>query len=234
MLRHILHKGSKHIKWISPTILHETNGRRRYKYLIWRKDKSYFVKNPLWFCQIVLYSWYQQHARDFDWQHICYVWWTCCSTDSRYTYVHKLRSCSRRLVPLFAWVRPHKGASQENEKKLTRSFNFTFRSVDDVFWLHNSNDFVDRTYPIELEIRIPQIQLGLYYTLTKSRYWLRTGWERNITTKKDDFNFSIVNFPFNCSNIPAVPAYIWSIYLSWSDIPEIVVPIRISVIEGCC
>ena len=69
-------------------------------------------------------------------------------------------------VPLFVWVRTHKGASQENEKKLTRSVNFTFRSIDDVFWLHNSNDFVDGTYPIELEIRIPHIQLGLYYTLT--------------------------------------------------------------------
>jgi adenylate kinase len=25
--------------------------------------------------------------------------------------------------------------------------------------------------------------------------------------KRDDFNFPIVNFPFICSNIPAVPAY---------------------------
>ncbi|WP_435329616.1 hypothetical protein, partial [Klebsiella pneumoniae] len=25
--------------------------------------------------------------------------------------------------------------------------------------------------------------------------------------KRDDFNFSIVNFPFLCSNIPASPAY---------------------------
>ena len=25
--------------------------------------------------------------------------------------------------------------------------------------------------------------------------------------KRDDFNFPILNFPFICSNIPAVPAY---------------------------
>jgi hypothetical protein len=35
-------------------------------------------------------------------------------------------------------------------------------------------------------------------------------------------------FPFICSNIPAAPAY--GVY----DIPELVVPIRISLTEGCC
>ena len=40
--------------------------------------------------------------------------------------------------------------------------------------------------------------------------------------KRDDFNFSIVNFPFICSNIPAVPAY--GVYIS----------LMISLIEGCC
>jgi hypothetical protein len=31
-------------------------------------------------------------------------------------------------------------------------------------------------------------------------------------TKRDDFNFSIVNFPYLCSNIPASPAY--GVYIS--------------------
>jgi hypothetical protein len=41
---------------------------------------------------------------------------------------------------------------KKNEKKLARSFNFTFRYIDDVFSLNNSRfgDFVDRIYPIEL------------------------------------------------------------------------------------
>jgi hypothetical protein len=30
--------------------------------------------------------------------------------------------------------------------------------------------------------------------------------------KRDDFNFSIVNFPFICSNIPTAPAY--GVYIS--------------------
>jgi len=48
---------------------------------------------------------------------------------------------------------------------MTETLNFTFRYIDDdVLSLNNSRfgNFVDRTYPIELEIRIPQIQLGSY------------------------------------------------------------------------
>ena len=42
----------------------------------------------------------------------------------------------------------------KNEKKLARSFNFTFCYIDDVLSLNNNRfgDFVDRIYPIELEI----------------------------------------------------------------------------------
>jgi hypothetical protein len=42
---------------------------------------------------------------------------------------------------------------KKNEKKLARSFSFTFRYIDDVLSLNNSRfgDFVDRIYPIEFE-----------------------------------------------------------------------------------
>ena len=48
------------------------------------------------------------------------------------------------------------GLLMKNEKKLSRSSNFTFRYIDDVLSLNNSRfgDFVDRRYPIELEIKI--------------------------------------------------------------------------------
>jgi len=41
---------------------------------------------------------------------------------------------------------------EQNEKKLARYFNFTFRYIDDVLSLNNYRicDFVDRIYPIEL------------------------------------------------------------------------------------
>ena len=44
---------------------------------------------------------------------------------------------------------------EKNEKKLARSFNFTFRYKVDVLSLIKSwfGDVVDRIYPIELEIK---------------------------------------------------------------------------------
>jgi hypothetical protein len=44
---------------------------------------------------------------------------------------------------------------RKNEKKLARSFNYTFRYIDDILSLNNSRfgDSVDRIYPIELEIK---------------------------------------------------------------------------------
>jgi CRISPR/Cas system CMR-associated protein Cmr5 small subunit len=47
------------------------------------------------------------------------------------------------------------GLLKKNEKKLARSFTFTFRYIDDVLSLNNSRfgDFVDHIYLIELEIK---------------------------------------------------------------------------------
>ena len=47
------------------------------------------------------------------------------------------------------------GLLKKNEKKLVRSFNFTFRYIDDVPLINNSRfgDFFDLIYPIELEIK---------------------------------------------------------------------------------
>ena len=42
---------------------------------------------------------------------------------------------------------------------------------------------------------------------------------KQFYNKRDDFNFPIVDFPFICSNIPAVPGY--EVYIS-------------HLIEGCC
>jgi hypothetical protein len=88
------------------------------------------------------------------------------STDSRHTYGYKLCISSRRLALLFVRGRLHTRASQEKRKDasyiyiyiyiyITRSFNFTFSSIDDVLALTNSRlgDFVDRIYPIGIEIK---------------------------------------------------------------------------------
>ena len=99
-------------------------------------------------------------------------------------------SHSRRLVPLFVRGRFHRGDYEESQLKPARSFNFTFRFLDDVFSLKNCkfDDFVDL---IELEIK--------YTTYTASYLDLHpeSDSENRIRTKlydiRDDFNFPIVN-----------------------------------------
>ena len=67
-------------------------------------------------------------------------------------------NCAPLLADLFLYSYEAdfiQGLLKKNEKKLARSFNFTFHCIDDVLSLNNSRfgDFVDRIYPIELEIK---------------------------------------------------------------------------------
>jgi hypothetical protein len=76
---------------------------------------------------------------------------------------------------------------KKNGKKLARSFNFTFRYIDDVLSLNNSKfcDFVDRIYPIDLEIKdttdtdMSASYLDLHLEIDSEGVWLKT----NFTTK---------------------------------------------------
>ena len=85
-----------------------------------------------------------------------------------------------------------------------------FRYKDDILSLNN---FVDRIYPIEPEIKdatdtdrsIAYIDLHLDIDSAG-----RLG--TKLYDKRDDFNIPIVKFPFICSNIPAALAY--SVYIS--------------------
>ena len=103
------------------------------------------------------------------------------------------------------------GLLKKNEKRLARSFNFTFRYIDDVLSLNNSRfgDFVDRTYPTELEIKdtTDTDRSASYFDLhfkIDSEGRLRT----KLYDQRDYINFPIVNFPFICSNISAYGVYI--------------------------
>ena len=106
------------------------------------------------------------------------------------------------LTDVFCYKRP-------TRKKRDRSFNFTFRYIDDILSLNNYRlgDFFDRIYPIELEIKDTRdtdrsaSYLDLHLEIG-SEGWLRT----KLYDKRNDFNFPIVNFSFICSNIPAALA----------------------------
>jgi hypothetical protein len=104
---------------------------------------------------------------------------------------------------------------KKNEKKLARSFNFTFRYIDDVLSLNNSRfgDFVDRIYPIEFEIKnTTDTDRSASYINLHLEIDSRGRLRRKLYDKRDDFNVPIVNFPFICSNFSTAPAY--GVYIS--------------------
>ena len=109
-------------------------------------------------------------------------------------------NCAPLLADLFLYsyeVNFIQGLLKKKEKKLPRSFNFTFRYIYDVLSLNNSRfgDFVDRIYPIELEIKDTTCTnrsasyLDLHLKID-SEGRLRT----KLYDKRDDFNFPFVNY----------------------------------------
>ena len=112
---------------------------------------------------------------------------------------------------------------KKNGKKLARSFNFTFRYIDDVLSLNNSKfcNFVDRIYPIDLEIKDTTdtdrsaSYLDLHLEIDSEGVWFK----KRTLRQKILFQFSHCElFLFICSNLSAVPAY--GIYISqliWSS-----------------
>jgi hypothetical protein len=73
-------------------------------------------------------------------------------------------------------------------------------------------DKISFIYSRHVEITIQHKYLDLHLKIDSAR--------RSITKLydiRDDFNFSIVNFPFICSNIPATPAY--GVYISQFESP---------------
>ena len=128
------------------------------------------------------------------------------------------KNCTLLLVDLFLYSYEAafvQGLLKKNEKKLARSFNLTFRYIDDVFSLNNSRfcDFVDHIYPIELKIKdTTDTDMSVSYLYLHLEIDSDGRLRTKLYDKRDDFNFPIVNFPFICSNIPAAPAY--GVYIS--------------------
>jgi len=120
-------------------------------------------------------------------------------------YGYKLCPFSRGLFHLYSIL----GLLKKIEKKLARSFNFTFRYIEGVLSINNArlSDFVNRIYPIELEIKdITDTDRSASYLMYTSKLTLRAV-KNELYEKREDFNFPSVNFPFVCSNILAAPAY---------------------------
>ena len=128
------------------------------------------------------------------------------------------------------WGKNREVLLKKNEKKLARSFNFTFLYIDDILSLNNSRfgGFVDCIYPIDLEIKdITDTDRSASYLHLEidSEGRLRT----KLYDKRDDF--PLWTFHLYVATFQLHMEYI---SLRWYDIPELVVPIRISLIEGYC
>ena len=88
---------------------------------------------------------------------------------------------------------------KSGKRHLAKSFNFTYRYIDDVLSINNLKfgDYIDFIYPVELEIKdttdadhhASYLDLLLIYD---NFHRLQV----KLYDKRDDFNFNIVNFPF--------------------------------------
>ena len=104
---------------------------------------------------------------------------------------------------------------KDNKIKEARSFNLSYRYIDDVLSINNPtfSDWIPLIYPPELEIKETTDTassvsfLDLYLEFDTSGHL-----HSRIYDKRDDFNFEIINFPNLSSNIPTSPAY--GVYIS--------------------
>jgi hypothetical protein len=95
------------------------------------------------------------------------------------------------------------------------SFNHTFRYIDDVLSInnHNFHNYVHLIYPDEHEIKdtTESDKSASYLDIL-----LNIDFNGRLTTsfydRRDNFDFTIVNFLFLCSNIPLSSAY--GVYIS--------------------
>ena len=191
------------------------NGERRYKYLVLGRDKPYFVKNhsdsKKKYSEVDIIR-----MLEFLIDNIFVVFGG--RVFQQTVGIPMGTNCAPLLADLFLYSYEAdfiQGLLKKNEKSLARSFNFTFRYIDDVLSLNNSkfSEFVDRIYPNELDIKdtTDTAKSASYLDLhleIDSDGRLKT----RLYDKRDDFNFPIINFPFLCSNIPAAPAY--GVYIS--------------------
>jgi hypothetical protein len=89
------------------------------------------------------------------------------------------------------------------------SLNHTFIYIDDVLSINNRNfhKFVNLIYPDELEIKdITESEKSASYLSILLDIDSNDRLTTSLYDKRDDFDFTIVNFPFLCSYIPLSPA----------------------------
>ncbi|KAK3100741.1 hypothetical protein FSP39_024528 [Pinctada imbricata] len=98
----------------------------------------------------------------------------------------------------------------EGKRYLASDFNFTYRYIDDVLPINNPKfaDYLSSIYPSELEVKeTTETNNSASYLDIMLSYDTDGHMNTSLYDKRDDFNFSITNFPFLSGNIPSSPAY---------------------------
>ena len=104
---------------------------------------------------------------------------------------------------------------QPGKKHLAQQFNFTYRYIDGVLSLKISKfaEYLEFIYPRELEIKEKKTETAASSSYLDCYLYIDYGkLASKLYDKRDDFNFTIVTFPFLSSNSPSAPAY--GVYVS--------------------
>jgi hypothetical protein len=95
------------------------------------------------------------------------------------------------------------------------SFSYTFRYIDDLISISNNSfqNYVHLIYPDELKIKeSTESDKSASYLDILPNIDSNGRMTTSLYDKRDDFDFAIVYFPFQCSNIPLFSAY--GVYIS--------------------
>ena len=186
---------------IKNAFLHK-NGSRRYKYIVVNYNTSYFVKNDTEarqkYTEVEVINMVNFLVHNIFAEFGGYIY-------QQIVGIPMGTNCAPLLADLFLYSYEAdfvQHLQKSKSRKQRKSFNLTFRYIDDVLSLSNPKfgDYINVIYPQELQIQDTTDDLRLEFDtndiLTTQLY-----------DKRDDFNFFIVNFPFIDSNIPESPAY---------------------------
>ena len=198
----------------SDVVFFKSDGKRRYRYLVVGREEAYFVRDDsksrekyteedvIKMLQFLIDNIFVQFGGRMFQQTVGIPMGT---------------NCAPLLADLFlySFEAEFLDGLKKKDKHLARSFNLSFRYIDDVLSLNNARfgDYLHLIYPKELEIKdttdtpTSASYLDLHLEID-SRGKLKT----KHFDKRNSFNFPIVNFPFLSSNIPSAPAY--GVYIS--------------------
>ncbi|KAK3087812.1 hypothetical protein FSP39_010974 [Pinctada imbricata] len=186
------------------------NGNRKYKFIVVNFDKTYFVKEKSdsenKYTEIDILQ-----MLNFLIDNIFVVFGG--KVFQQIVGIPMGTNCAPLLADIFLYSYEAEfiqSLVSEGKRYLASEFNFTYRYIDDVLSINNPKfaDYLSSIYPSELEVKdTTETKNSASYLDIMLSYDTDGHMNTSLYDKRDDFNFSITNFPFLSSNIPSSPAY---------------------------